>query len=165
MKRHPDNPLPSNVSAEKAIIGAVLLDNGLWDAVRSLEPEDFSLDSHRLIFQHIGEMLERGEAADPVTLVEEMRTTKTLEKVGELPVSYISSLSEDTIRYRPAVKDWARIVKAKSLHRRLIGLCNAATEKCYEGERGGAIISFLRENLDDIEACANRGLRAKEVVE
>jgi replicative DNA helicase len=163
MKRPPDRPLPSNVAAEKALLGAILLDNRLLESAGALEPDDFSLDSHRLIWSHITAMVECGEAADPVTLVEEMRTAQTLDKVGELPVAYITSLSEDTIRYRPAVKDWARIVKAKHLQRRLIALCSEATEKCYEGEKGRSIISFLRENLDDIEACANRGLRTKEV--
>ena len=162
MKRQPDKPSPTNVSAEKALLGAILLDNRLFVVAGAIEPDDFSLDSHRLLWSHIAVMVGRGEAADVVTLVEDMRTAKTLDKVGDLPVSYIASLSEDTSRYRPAVKDWARIIKAKSLQRRLITLCTEAIKKSYEGERGGDIIAFLRENLDDIEACANRGLKAKE---
>ena len=41
-------------------------------------------------------MIERGEAADIVTLAEELRSTHELDKIGELPVAYIASLGEDT---------------------------------------------------------------------
>ncbi len=161
-KPRPDRPLPANISAEKALLGALLLENDLFESVASLEPDDFSLDSHKRIFARIAEMIEAGDAVDIVTLVERMTQTKDLESMGETPIAYISDLSTDTIRYRPAVRDWARIIKGKSLQRRLIAMCLTATEYSYEGETGRNIIAFLRENLNDIEACANRGLRLKE---
>ena len=161
-KPRPDRPLPANIPAEKALLGALLLENDLFESIASLEPDDFSLDSHRRIFLRIMEMIDAGEAVDIVTLVERMAQTKDLESMGETPIAYISDLSTDTIRYRPAVRDWARIIKAKSLQRRLILLCSTTIEKSYEGETGRNIIAFLRENLTDIEACANRGLRLKE---
>lgn len=158
-KREPDRPLPANVPAEKAILGACLLDNDLYAATIVLEPDDFSLESHRLIYAHMGEMIERGEAADLVTLAEDMRSNGDLSRMGEGPVAYLSGLSEDTIRYKQSVRDWVRIVKAKSLLRQLIGACSSAIEKAYQGERGSDILSALRENIDEIESTAKRGMR------
>ncbi|HYX70358.1 MAG TPA: DnaB-like helicase N-terminal domain-containing protein, partial [Terriglobales bacterium] len=43
--------LPASLDAERAILGAVLLDNLAYNqAAEVLRSEDFSLDSHRRIF-------------------------------------------------------------------------------------------------------------------
>jgi replicative DNA helicase len=159
-KRQPDHDPPANIQAEMALLGAVLLANELFEATASLEADDFYLDSHRRIYGHISAMIERGEAVDIVTLAESMRQAKELDLIGESPVAYLLGLSEDTLRYRPAVKDWAKIVKAKSLQRQLISVCTAAINQCYDGESGFMIITQLREHLNDIELAAKRGVRA-----
>ena len=151
----------SNIQAERAILGAILLDNALFDAAKVLDPDDFMLDAHRLIFSHIAQMIERGEAADIVTLAEELRSTNELNNIGELPICYIASLGEDTIRYRPAVRSWAGIVKGKSLLRQLAKCCDSALKKTYDGESGMEIITCLRGELDDIERQARTGLRSE----
>jgi replicative DNA helicase len=158
-KAKPDPESPSNLSAEKAILGAILLDNSLYAATTSLEAGDFYYTAHNLIYTHIGEMLDCGQSVDLVTLAESLRESKELDRIGETPVAYIADLSTDTIRYQPAVKDWVRIVKAKSLQRQLIAACTAATKKAYDGESGFTIISCLRERLDEIELSAKRGIR------
>ena len=46
-----DRGLPSNVEAERSLLGAILLDNALYtDAGAALKPDDFFLDSHRRIY-------------------------------------------------------------------------------------------------------------------
>ena len=122
--------------------------------------DDFLLDSHRRIYSCIAEMMDDGEAVDPITLVERLKREGELQDIGDLPVAYISDLSTDTIRYRPAVRDWVRIVKAKSLQRRLIGVCSAAVKKAYAGESGFDIIAALKESIEEIEIAAKRGIRA-----
>ncbi len=155
-----DNPLPANIMAEKAILGAVMLQNELYEATKPLEPEDFSLQSHRLIYAHIGAMLERGEAVDLVTLAESMRESGELNSICETPVAYLSDLSTDTVRYRPSVRDWVRIVKAKSLLRRLVLSCTIAVHKAYDGESGYEIIAALKDQITEIEDAARKGIRA-----
>jgi replicative DNA helicase len=148
--------VPANVQAEKAILGAVLLDNSLFSAARTLQPDDFSLDSHRLIYLHILEMIDRGQAVDPVTLVEDMGANGTLKKVGLCPVAYICDLGADTIRYKPSVQEWVRIVKGKALLRRLIAVCSSAVNKAFDGERAGYIVGSMKSELEEIEAIAAR---------
>ena len=169
MKKKDDAPIAetnrpdalSNIQAEKAILGAILLDNSLFESAKVLGPDDFMLDAHRVIFLHIAQMIDHGEAVDPVTLAEDLRSTHDLDKVGELPIAYIASLGEDTIRYRPAVHSWTGIVKGKSLLRQLAKCCDSALKKTYDGESGMEIITCLRGELDDIERQARTGLRSE----
>ena len=151
----------SSIQAEKAILGSILLDNALFDAAKVLDPDDFMLDAHRNIYLHIKQMIGRGEAVDPITLVEDMRGSGDLEAVGTMPVAYISDLSADTIRYRPSVRSWVGIVKGKSLLRHLAKCCESALKKTYDGGSGMEIITCLRGELDDIERQARTGLRSE----
>ena len=46
-----ERALPNSAEAERAILGAILLDNGLISqAIEQLRPEDFYVPSHRRIF-------------------------------------------------------------------------------------------------------------------
>ena len=154
--RNPEPEVPANTDAERVLLGAVLLDNAAYEQTTVLEACDFSLESHSRIYLRMGELLDRDEAVDIVTLVEELRHLKELESIGG--AAYLCSLTEGLPR-RPSVKDYVRIVKAKSLLRQLIGVCSSAIEKAYNGESGFDTISTLREHLDEIESSARRGVR------
>jgi len=57
--------LPTNVDAERFVLGSILLDDALYvQAAGTLEAEDFSLEKHRRIFKRMGELQERGEKID-----------------------------------------------------------------------------------------------------
>jgi DNA-binding NarL/FixJ family response regulator len=141
-----------NVDAEKAILGAILLDNTLFEAARGLAPNDFSLSSHGLIFRHISEMLNAGRSCDPVTLVQSMRTRGDLDKIGNCPVAYISDLNTGTIRYKPAVEDWVRIVRAASQSCKLLTAIEAAKARVLEGGAIGEVRSWMLSRLEEINA-------------
>src|ERR1700761_8671726 len=88
-----DAGLPANVDAEKTILGAILLDNAAHsEAAEKLVPDDFSLDSHRRIYQRMGEVLTAQRAVDIVTLSNELARYKEIEAVGG--VAYLASLTE-----------------------------------------------------------------------
>ena len=56
-----ERALPNSSEAERAILGAVLLDNGLISqAIEHLRPEDFYVPSHRRIFVAMIALFERG---------------------------------------------------------------------------------------------------------
>src|SRR6516164_1119385 len=78
-----DAGLPANIDAEKTILGAILLDNAAHaEAAERLEPDDFSLDSHRRIYLRMSELRDSGRAIDIVTLAEELGRYKEVEAVG-----------------------------------------------------------------------------------
>jgi replicative DNA helicase len=125
-----DAGLPANVDAEKTILGAILLDNAAHaEAAEKLEPEDFSLDSHRRIFQRMSELIDSERAVDIVTLANELARYKEVESVGG--VAYLASLTEGLPR-RPVIEEYIRIVKDKSLLRKLMGICSAAIARAAD---------------------------------
>ena len=122
--------LPANIDAEKTILGAILLDNTAHsEAAERLEPDDFSLDSHRRIFQRMTDLRDSQRAIDIVTLAEELARYKEVESVGG--VAYLASLTEGLPRH-PVIAEYIRIVKDKSLLRRLMSICSAAIARAAD---------------------------------
>jgi replicative DNA helicase len=128
-----DSGLPANVDAEKTILGAILLDNAAHsEAAEKIEADDFSLDSHRRIYLRISELMDAQRAVDIVTLANELTRNKEIEAVGG--VAYLASLTEGLPR-RPVIEEYIKIVKDKSLLRRLMLICSSAIAR---PERDGA---------------------------
>ena len=125
-----DAGLPANIDAEKTILGAILLDNAAHaEAAERLQPDDFSLDSHRRIFLRMGELINAQRAVDIVTLSNELARAKEIEAVGG--VAYLASLTEGLPR-RPVIEEYIRIVKDKSLLRKLMLICSAAIARAAD---------------------------------
>ncbi|HWE87611.1 MAG TPA: replicative DNA helicase [Terracidiphilus sp.] len=122
--------LPANVDAEKTILGAILLDNAAHsEAAEKLAVDDFSLDSHRRIYQRMSDLLTAQRAVDIVTLANELARFKEIEAVGG--VAYLASLTEGLPR-RPVIEEYIRIVKDKSLLRRLMLICSEAIARAAD---------------------------------
>lgn len=125
-----DAGLPANIDAEKTILGAILLDNSFHsEAAEKLEADDFSLDSHKRIFQRMSDLMNEQRAVDIVTLSHELSRYKEVESVGG--VAYLASLTEG-LPLRPVIEDYVRIVKDKSLLRRLMLICSAAIARAAD---------------------------------
>jgi replicative DNA helicase len=125
-----DGGMPANIDAERTILGAILLDNAAHsEAAEKLEPDDFSLDSHRRIFLRMSELINSQRAVDIVTLSNELARFKEIETVGG--VAYLASLTEG-LPLRPVIDEYIRIVKDKSLLRRLMAICSAAIARAAD---------------------------------
>jgi len=125
-----DAGLPANIDAEKTILGAILLDNSFHsEAAEKLEADDFSLDSHKRIFLRMSDLMNEQRAVDIVTLSHELSRYKEVESVGG--VAYLASLTEG-LPMRPVIEDYVRIVKDKSLLRRLMLICSAAIARAAD---------------------------------
>jgi replicative DNA helicase len=149
-----DAGLPANVDAEKTILGAILLDNAAHaEAAEVIKPDDFSLDSHRRIFLRMSELIDTGRAVDIVTLSNELSRYKEVEAVGG--VAYLASLTEGLPR-RPVIEDYIRIVKDKSLLRRLMGICSAAIAKAADQSQDA--IGVLDETESQLLEVSQSGL-------
>ena len=122
--------MPANIEAERSILGAILLDNHAYnDAAEHLQPDDFSLDSHRRIYSRMMDLAESSRPVDIVTLVEELERKRELQAVGD--ASYISSLL-DGVPDRPSIEHYVKIVRDKAILRGLIHVSNAAIAKASE---------------------------------
>ena len=125
-----DRGLPASVEAERAILGAILLDNSSYpQAAEFLRADDFSLDSHRRIYLRMMELAETGRPIDFVTLTEQLGQHKEIESVGG--VAYVTSLTDGLPRVKN-IEQYVRIVKDKALLRGLIHAATSAIQKAYE---------------------------------
>src|ERR1700692_2368178 len=85
--------LPSNLDAERFVLGSIMLDDGLSiQAAGSLEADDFSLEKHKRIFKRMGDLHDRGENIDRVTIANELMKFNELEACDGL--SYIVTLDD-----------------------------------------------------------------------
>ena len=122
-----ERPLPSNIEAERCILGAVLLDNHVLNtAVERLRSEDFFLSQHRHIFERMIQLAEKRHAIDTVTLMEDLSSRGVLEASGG--VAYVSQLADGLPRVTN-VEHYARIVKEKAILRSLIHSAAAIQEQ------------------------------------
>ena len=154
-----DAGLPANIDAEKTILGAILLDNASHsEAAEKIGPDDFSLDSHRRIYLRMSEMVDSQRAVDIVTLSHELSRFKELESVGG--VAYLASLTEGLPR-RPVIDEYIKIVKEKSLLRRLMGICSMAIAQA--ADQSDAAIDLVggveRQLLEATQSAISYGLQ------
>jgi replicative DNA helicase len=149
-----DSVLPANIEAEKTILGAILLDNAAHsEAAEKLVPDDFSLDSHRRIFLRMSELMDAQRAVDIVTLSNELDRTKEIESIGGR--AYLASLTEGLPR-RPVIEEYIRIVKDKSLLRRLMAICSQAIARA--ADQGESAIGVLDETEGKLLEVSQQGL-------
>jgi replicative DNA helicase len=149
-----DSGLPANVDAERTILGAILLDNASHaEAAEKLTDEDFSLDSHRRIFQRMTELINGQKAVDIVTLSNELARFKEIESIGG--VAYLASLTEGLPR-RPVIEEYVRIVKDKSLLRKLMLICSAAIARA--ADQGESALGVLDETEAKLLEVSEKGI-------
>lgn len=121
---------PHNIEAEQAVLSAVLLDNqALVTVMEMLEPDDFYLESHRVLMSCMQEMFEKGMPVDLIILADHLQATGKLEVAGG-PAA-ISTLA-GMVSTAANVKHWAGIVKDKSLLRRLITETTSLITEAYD---------------------------------
>src|SRR6476661_6312331 len=87
-----EKALPSSPETEKAILGAIILDNTIVaQAIEMLKPADFYVPSHRRIFTAMIALFERGSEINPILIGEELKKENALESVGG--ISFITNLT------------------------------------------------------------------------
>lgn len=140
-----EKQLPANVDCERAILGAVLLENSAYFQAAVLDPEAFSLDSHRRIFLRMSELAQRGEAIDFNTLTEELGKHKEIETVGG--VAYVTSVTDGLPRVKN-IGQYVKIVQDKAMLRNLIHSCNRNSAAAYDQQESAQ--SLVARTLDDL---------------
>ncbi|MEW6060602.1 MAG: replicative DNA helicase [Bacteroidota bacterium] len=120
---------PQAVEVEMSVLGAMLLEKeAISRALEILDETAFYKPAHQEIFKAIISLFEKNEAADSITVVEELRRMGKLDAVGG-PL-YISDL---TMRVTSAanVEYHAKIVLEKALLRNLITASTEITSRAF----------------------------------
>jgi replicative DNA helicase len=133
-----EKPLPSNLDAERSVLGAILLDNNALNAaIENLRPEDFFLEQHRRVYTQMIALGESQQAIDLVTLTEELHRHGELEAAGGAP--YLAALADGMPKVSN-VEHYARIVKEKAMLRNLIHATHNIQQRAFEGDDGADAI-------------------------
>ena len=124
--------LPANLDAERFVLGSILVDDTSFISIAgTLEAEDFSLEKHRRIYLRMGELHERGERIDRITLANELMKQNQLDSVDGL--TYLVSL-DDGLPSLSNLDGYVRIVKDKAILRRIIFTSHKLINQCVLGE-------------------------------
>ena len=170
---------PHNLDAEQSVLGAMLESkDAIANVVEILKPPDFYKPAHSLIYETILALNERGEAADAITVADELKRRGSLDSIGGKP--YIHGLLE-AYPTASSAGYYARIIEEHSLLRQLIEAggkvqelgfsmpedvveaIDAAEEAVYNvGDKRlkddySHIRPLLTKSMSDIEALYERG--------
>lgn len=121
---------PHDLTAERAVLGAVLLDASMADVAEGvgLKASSFFRPAHKRIWEAIGEVRASGAAPDFVTLRSVLERTQDVENVGG--AVYLAGLVDGVPR-AVNVEGYARIVVDKAILRALIAQANQTIEDAY----------------------------------
>jgi len=130
---------PSDIEAEKSVLGSILIEPECLDEVRDAlnSAEDFHKPAHATIYQAMNGVVEGGSPLDPVTLTGKLMDMGVVDQVGG--VDYITHL----IEYVPSAISaghYASRVAEKALARRLIEQQEVALKSLYSGTPPSQII-------------------------
>lgn len=149
-----DHSLPQNLDAERFVLGAIMSsDTAYMQVAGTLTPDDFSLEKHKRIFLRMGDLQDRGEKIDRVTLANELMKQGQLQSVDGL--SYLVSL-DDGLPQLYNLDSYVSIVKEKALLRRIITVSQDTMNRALASEEdpqqilGAAEDAFMK--LGDVQS-------------
>ena len=136
---------PSNIDAEVALLGAVLLRNKALDEVQNkLNKDDFYQRGHQLIWEGITGLRNEksGVAIDIVTLTQYLAEKGTLSECGG--PAYVASLT-DSVPSSANASYYADIIRTCALKRRLLDL------SVYIGDKAFDETQTVQNSIDEVE--------------
>ena len=150
---------PQSIEAEQSVLGGLLLDNTAWDKVADLVTEhDFYRADHRLIFQHIGGLIEHGKPADALTVAESLERSGKLAEIGGN--AYLGSLALNTPS-AANIRRYAEIVRERSIMRNLAVVGTEIADSAYSpsGRDAKALVDEAESKVFQI---AEAGSKSKQ---
>ena len=137
---------PHNLEAERSVLGAAMLSkDALSDIIELVRPEDFYDGANKDIFTVMMDLFREDKPVDIVTVCDEMKNRKILEKAGGR--SYVASLSSEVPSATNA-SEYARIVAEKASLRKLILTAEEIREKGFdENEDPGEILNYAEQSI------------------
>src|SRR6185437_6796652 len=121
---------PQSLESERALLGALLLKpDAIHDVADLIRPDSFYAERHRIIFEAMLDLSNKGEPIDLLSLGEKLSSRGLLERAGTK--SYLAEL----VTASPApgnFNHYAELVSRKYLMRSLIDASYRITESAYD---------------------------------
>ena len=141
--------LPFSLIAEQSLLGAILVDpEALNDITEIISPSDFYLSEHAQIYSAMHELFIVSREIDAVTLIDMLVSKGVYDKSGGQ--EYILSLHQ-SVPNALNIRDYATIVRQKSLLRTLIDACSDISDKAYSEEgKPEELVEYAEGRIFDI---------------
>ncbi len=138
--------LPFSAIAEQSLLGSILIEPESINQVADiLSSDDFYLEEHKQIYLAMLGLFNTNSQIDVVTLIDELVKKGIYSKSGG--EDYIKIIAQ-TVPNALNVKDYAKIVKDKSILRQLIHLCDDVSDTAYsEQDEVPAILENAQNQL------------------
>ena len=128
--RGPDRVPPHSLEAEVSVLGSCLISkDAVSVALEVLKPDDFYRNAHRVVFEAVQALGTANEPVDAVTVTEWLARHGRLDEVGGAAALYDLT---DQVPTAANAAYYARIVRDRSLLRRLIEAGGRVTQLGYE---------------------------------
>jgi replicative DNA helicase len=149
---------PHSVEAEQSVLGGLLLENIAWDKIADLITEaDFYRHDHRLIYRHIGKLIEHAKPADVITVAEMLENSGELNSAGGL--AYLGSLAQNTPS-TANIRRYAEIVRERAVMRKLAEVGSTIANSAFNPS-GRTTTQLLDEAEARVFEIAEAGARGK----
>lgn len=147
--------LPHNPDAERAILGAALLDNqALARAFAIVTPDDFFIPQNRYIARAMKALAQTGNTFDTVILHEYLTQHEQIDAAGG--PGYLSQLA-DGVPQISNVESYAAIVRSKSMLRALIRTGEAMMSQGQAGDDPLTIAQLAQKSIESSILSASNG--------
>jgi len=112
------NVIPHSIEAEQAVLGSMFLTKyALQKSIENLSENLFYLDSHSKIFAVMKDLSESNRNLDMMTVSEELKKRKWLDKIGG--IEYLTEVAK-SVPTAANIDEYIKIVEEKAILRRLI---------------------------------------------
>ncbi|MDO4343950.1 MAG: replicative DNA helicase [Eubacteriales bacterium] len=141
--------MPNSPQAEQSVIGSMLMDSeAILTASEIIVSDDFYQKQYGILFETITELYNEGKAVDLITLQDRLRQKNVPPEISDLEFAR-DILNSDYISSN--VRQYAEIVRDKSLLRRLIRANEDIANACYLGkENTEEILADTEKRIFDI---------------
>lgn len=140
--------LPQDVISERAILGLIIQEpgyNAILQAIETVDPDDFQIDSHRRIYRHMLKLAETNETIDELTLHDRLKASGELERIGGFTSL---SLLTSGIPMTDDIGPYVRILRRKADARRLIRAGQAIMNLALDEPDRDELVGDCQEILD-----------------
>ncbi len=150
-----ENRLPSNIEAEQALIGSILVNNDIVDEISNIvNHKSFYDPLHSKIYNLIENLHNKGMIANPITLKNSFENDAALSEIGG--TEYLVKLTRFSSSVKQSI-DYAKIVHEKFVKRELVQISETLSDEAVDetiDKTGENIIQDTEKSLFDL---AERG--------
>jgi len=125
--------LPRNLEAEQQVLGSIIIDpeSCIPIAAEQLDPAHFYQRRHRVIYQAMLKLFERGQMPEVVVLADYLEEMGEMERAGGR--MYVNELV-DCVSTTASIEYYTRIVRKHATRRRIIDAGGRIVERGYDTE-------------------------------